>query len=153
MRRGKNGVFERDEVEKLLRRGRVCHLAVNDGGYPYVVPMNYGYAEGCLYLHCAAEGKKLDCLERDDRAAFSVVLHEELVTGPAACDFTTRYESVMGRGTVDILSEPDDIRAGLDALMSGYPECSRDYPSRYFGRVRVLRLRIEEMTGKVRHDA
>ncbi len=152
MRRHKHGVFEWTQVEEMLRRGTVCHLAVNDNGYPYVVPMNYGYADGCLYLHSALEGKRIDCLERDSRASFSVVLHSGLRTGPKACDFTTRYESVLGRGRVDILRDPESIRSGLDALMAAYPACDLDYQEEYMGRIYVLRLRIEEMTGKRRQD-
>ncbi|MFW5488451.1 MAG: pyridoxamine 5'-phosphate oxidase family protein [Desulfovibrio sp.] len=152
MRLKQRGVFDLHEVEDMLRRGRICHLAVNDNGYPYVVPLNYAYADGCLYMHCASEGKKVECLERDRNVAFSVVLHEELVTGDNACDYTMRYESVMGRGQVVILRDVDAIREGLDVLMAAYPPCDCNYKEKYLGRMLVLKLRIQEMTGKRRAD-
>lgn len=53
------------------------HLSCNAEGAPYVVPMNYGFAlapDGrlTLYLHCAAEGRKLDLLRRDARVGFAI---------------------------------------------------------------------------------
>ena len=41
------------------------HLGLFDEGYPYVVPLHYGYifdgGKLVFYVHCANEGHKLEC--------------------------------------------------------------------------------------------
>ncbi len=46
---------------------------IGDGGYPYTVPINFVYAEGVLYFHCAVEGHKLDAIRASDKACFTVI--------------------------------------------------------------------------------
>jgi hypothetical protein len=56
MRRRDKQLAGHEELEEIIRRGEVCHLAFSDEGVPYVIPMNYGYSENSLYFHSAAEG-------------------------------------------------------------------------------------------------
>ena len=49
-------------IDETLRRSDACHLALLDGGKPYVIPLNFGFertGDGTLhlYFHCAKEGK------------------------------------------------------------------------------------------------
>jgi nitroimidazol reductase NimA-like FMN-containing flavoprotein (pyridoxamine 5'-phosphate oxidase superfamily) len=52
------------EMENIISRCRVCHLALSDPhGNPYAVALNFGYQSGSpptLCFRCAKEGKKLD---------------------------------------------------------------------------------------------
>jgi nitroimidazol reductase NimA-like FMN-containing flavoprotein (pyridoxamine 5'-phosphate oxidase superfamily) len=58
MRKKHKEITEQDEVERLLHETDVCHLALMDGDYPYVVPMHFGYADGRLYMHSAPPGTR-----------------------------------------------------------------------------------------------
>ena len=72
MRRSDKEITERSEMDEILGRASICHLGLNDGGECYVVPVNYGYDGGCLYVHSAREGRKIDILRADKRVSFTV---------------------------------------------------------------------------------
>ena len=76
-------------IRAILDRCQVCRLALWDEEGPYIVPMSYGYRwdEGGLKLYflCAAEGRKLDALRRDPRAAFEMDADYEVIGAESAC--------------------------------------------------------------------
>ena len=86
MRRSDRQITDPAAISALLEECRTVHLSCNAEGAPYVVPMNYGFAlapDGrlTLYLHCAAEGRKLDLLRRDARVGFAISALVETVRG------------------------------------------------------------------------
>ncbi|MCK7476143.1 MAG: pyridoxamine 5'-phosphate oxidase family protein [Candidatus Moduliflexus flocculans] len=42
------------------KRNDICRLALFDAEYRHIVPLCYGYEDGCLYFHGFAGGTKLD---------------------------------------------------------------------------------------------
>ncbi|HOK19768.1 MAG TPA: pyridoxamine 5'-phosphate oxidase family protein, partial [Thermosynergistes sp.] len=52
-------------MEEILKRGKVCHIALCKENEPYVVHMNYAWRDGTLDLHSASEGKKVDCARQN----------------------------------------------------------------------------------------
>jgi nitroimidazol reductase NimA-like FMN-containing flavoprotein (pyridoxamine 5'-phosphate oxidase superfamily) len=89
MRRKDREVTERLEMERIISRCRVCHLALSSAdGRPYAVALNFGYAPGeppALYFHCAAQGRKLDLLRQNPCCAFIIDRPLGLVRGRTAC--------------------------------------------------------------------
>ncbi|NLJ06340.1 MAG: pyridoxamine 5'-phosphate oxidase family protein, partial [Sphingobacteriales bacterium] len=69
---------ELKDAEKIIARSQVCFLAMSDQDIPYVVPMNFGYHEGYLYLHTGPGGKKLDILARNPEVSIAFSLDEKL---------------------------------------------------------------------------
>jgi nitroimidazol reductase NimA-like FMN-containing flavoprotein (pyridoxamine 5'-phosphate oxidase superfamily) len=65
-------IESREEMEKLLREEVVGYLGLSMDGKPYVVPLNYGYADGKILFHCALTGKKLDYLRANPHVCFTV---------------------------------------------------------------------------------
>lgn len=53
MRRTQNEMKSIEEICAVLDQCKVCRLAMNHDGYPYLVPMNFGYER---------EGKKYICI-------------------------------------------------------------------------------------------
>lgn len=57
-----------DKIDHLLRAARVCSVALNDGKFPYIVPMCFGYnLEGENWSYTSAPKKKArkwTCLKR-----------------------------------------------------------------------------------------
>ena len=74
MRRTQNEMKSIEEICAVLDKYKVCRLAMNHNGYPYLVPMNFGYErEGkkiYLYFHGANAGTKKELIEKDGRVAF-----------------------------------------------------------------------------------
>lgn len=148
MRRSEKAVTELSDIETILKQGRVCQLALTDDPVPYIVSMNYGYHDNSLYFHSAGEGRKIDLLRKKRQAAFSVVLDHGLVEGRLACQWSTRYQSVVGHGQIIFLETEDEKRQGLDRIMAQYSEQPFSLLPDILLKTTVFRLDIEEMTAK-----
>jgi len=148
MRRQDKAITEQEEIEKILRVGTICQLAFAADPVPYIVTLNYGYHDNALYFHAAVEGRKLDLIRQHGQAAFTVVLDRGLITGEQACDWSIRYQSVVGFGTIALLESAEEKRLGLDRLMAHYSEDDFSYPDKMIQATAVFKLEIGEMTAK-----
>jgi nitroimidazol reductase NimA-like FMN-containing flavoprotein (pyridoxamine 5'-phosphate oxidase superfamily) len=148
MRNFTKEITDRAELAEILTRAEVLFLALHDTPAPYVIPLNFAYADGALWFHGAREGTKIDLIRRDPRVGFSAAADARLVSGPAACDFTSTGRSVVGRGTARIVVEPGGRRRGLDLLMRRYGMERPDYRPDSFERTCVVRVDVEELRGK-----
>ncbi|MDR1978259.1 MAG: pyridoxamine 5'-phosphate oxidase family protein [Synergistaceae bacterium] len=148
MRRKNKQVTDPKWMEEVLRRGRVLHLGLaGEDGWPYVVPMGYGYESGSIYVHGAPEGHKNDILAINPRVCFQVTLDAELVTSESSANFTMKYRSVTGFGHLLTLTDLSEKNAALRILMDHYGGPHSDLEEGR-GKIWVARLDIESMTGK-----
>ena len=148
MRREEKEIVDRSQIDDILERALVCRIAVCDDGQSYVVPVNFGYSGGCLYIHSAHEGKKIDILKRNPRVSFEVDIDHALITGKDPCSYTFHYRSVVGFGTATILHDVKEKRKGLDAIVRHYAKDASSYPDASLARVTLVRIDISSMTGK-----
>ena len=58
MRRKDKEITNSPDLEVILQKAKVCRLGLLDGDLPYIVPINYGYNTGEIFIHAAKEGKK-----------------------------------------------------------------------------------------------
>lgn len=154
MRRKDRQVNGMEEMHQIISRCQVCHLALSEpNGQPYALALNFGYQPGpapTLYFHCARQGRKLDLIRANPKAAFILDRELGLTTGAMACDWGMDYESIMGSGIMTIVSDPQERKAGLDVIMAHYGNPSPDYSPQSLEHTTVLKLTIAEMTGKRR---
>ena len=146
--RRKERQLSREATIALLEKGEVCHLALVAQGEPYLVTLNYGYREGVMYFHCAREGRKMDFLSQGSRVCFSVVPRHELVVAEAPCNYSMKYESVVGSGTLRFLEEREEKRRALAVIMGQYAPGNFDFPEGAVARTRVFAVDVEELSGK-----
>lgn len=148
MRRSEKMIVDRAEIEAVIQAGTVCHVGLVDGDVPYVVPMDFGYVDGCIYFHCAREGRKLDVIRRNPKACFEVTVDRGVVTDPDAYRCTHHFDCVMGTGIIAVVDDEAERFAGLRALMAHYGSEGSSMTDRCLGKTVVLRLSIETLTGK-----
>lgn len=151
MRRKDREITEFDEIVKVMKKCDVCRVALNDDGYPYIVPLNFGMkAEGgqiTLYFHGAGEGRKYELIEKDNRASFEMDCSHKLIADREGCRCTMGYESVVGKGRIKILPEKEKLEA-LNALMGQYHEEEFPFRKEVADRTKVMKLVVEKVTGK-----
>lgn len=135
------------ECEALLDRARVLRLGIADADGPYVVPVNFGYEDGRLYVHGPLEGRRIDAVRADPRVCFEAD-EGEVVRAGRPCGFTARFASVIGYGMARLLESADDRRRGLDAIMRHYDGPTGDMPEETVARTSVMEIVIESMDGK-----
>ena len=138
---------------------RACQAAsiAFGGGAPYVIPMSYGFVQEngrfTLYMHGAGEGEKIERIKADPRAAFVLfTVNAVYGSGDAACSYTTSFDSVCGSGTIRIVTDETEKRAGLEALMAHYaPDRTCEFDGKALRATCVMALDVEVITGK-NHD-
>ena len=130
MRQKNREITELNEIVEVMRSCDVCRLALNDDGYPYIVPLNFGLEviDGTikLYFHSALEGYKLDLIKKDNRASFEMDCKHQLQYFEEKGYCTMAYESVVGRGRIRILDEKEKMDA-LKKIMSQYHKDKEAY--------------------------
>lgn len=152
MRRKDREVTNRDEIIEIMRKCDVCRLAFNDGEYPYIVPLNFGLFEEngsvVLYFHSAKEGRKLAAIDQNPKVGFEMDTGHKLITGQDACDCTMEYESVIGRGIIEILCDSEK-EAALGLLTTRYTNRTKHvFRKEVLAQTAVLKLTVQEMAGK-----
>lgn len=153
MRRSDREIKEAEEIIKVMEQCDVCRLALNDDGYPYIIPLNFGMERDqeqiILYFHGASEGRKLDLIARDSRASFEMDCSHRLVSDQDKGYCTMEYESVIGRGRIEMVPEQEKCH-GLNVLVDHYHEEPFAFNPAAVPRTAVFRLLVEQMTGKRR---
>ena len=148
MRLSHKEVTEQTAIEKILRSGKTCQLAFSAEPAPYLVTLNYGYHDGALYFHAALEGRKIELIRENGQAAFTVALDLGLIKGENACDWSVRFQSVVGYGQISLLESPEEKQQGLDLFMAQYSDEKFSYPEKMVQATAVIKLVISEMTVK-----
>ena len=148
MRRSDRAITDPQELESVLREGAVCRMGLCDEGKPYVVPMNYGYRDGSVFLHSAAEGRKIDILRRNPSVCLEFEKDVELVPAEAACSFSMKYRSVIASGKAVFLEGTEEKSFGLNAIMLQYTGREFVFPPQALEKIVVLRVDLEECSGK-----
>lgn len=152
MRKENREISDKSVIRALMEEAPVCRIGFCDDGSPYVVPMNFGLGENCLFLHCAAEGRKLDILRQNDRVCFEMDFLREIRQGPASCGWGARYESVIGFGRAILVEDAAEKRFALDRIMEHYrAQGPYAYPDDILAKTAIIRIEIESLTGK-RHE-
>jgi hypothetical protein len=148
MRRSDKQITDIADLEAILHSAQICHLSMVDEGKPYVVPLNFGYENNTLYFHSAPEGRKIDVLKKNPDVCFSIVARHELVVSERACSWTAEFSSVTGTGKAEILTDREEVEKGLTILMQQYSDEDYDFSGEDLSEVIVIKVDIQEMTGK-----
>ena len=152
MRRTDREMSEKEAIELLKKADYGFMGMVDEDGAPYVIPLNFVYADGAIYIHGAYEGQKMDNLTRDERACFSVVGGVEVISER----FTTKYQSALVRGRVKML-EDEPKRQALLLLCQKYtpvhmPQAVAEI-EKSGSRTCVIRISVDSITGKANRNA
>jgi len=148
MRRKDKEIKDKQEIEEIIARAKICRLAMSRDDQPYVVPLNFGYAEGRVYIHCAKEGRKLEMIAANDRVCFEVDLDHELISGPTACKYGFRYRSVIGFGRAFLVEDPGEKELGLKTIMAHYSQDEFHFTAQDLEKVAVIRVDLTFLSGK-----
>lgn len=146
MRRRDREITDPEKLRSVIKKATVCRLGLADGGEPYVVPVNFGYEDNCIYFHSAASGHKIDVLKKNPRVCFEIDADIEILRHEKnKCQ--VNYRSVIGRGTAVFLNSMEEKTRAIKVIMRQCAGGEYDIPS-YLDRTAVVRIDIENLTGK-----
>ena len=140
-----------EQIENLLRGEHVGRLAtLGEDGFPYVIPVHFAHAGGCLYIHGLAAGEKLDNIRKNPNVGFEADTMRSLLHGEEPCNTNTEYESVVVRGRASIVDDPALKIAALDAIVAKYTpqHAGKAYPENMLKMTAVIAVSMDSCTGK-----
>jgi len=154
MRRKDREITKIDEILAIIAKCQVMRVAFVDGCKPYIVPLNFGIVKDedenlSIYFHCAKEGKKLEIIKANNYVCFEVDCSLNIITNEKECEWTAEYESVIGSGTLTIVSDENEKEIGMTKIMEkyGFSGTAR-YNPQVFSRTKILKLTVKEVVGK-----
>lgn len=145
-------VEERELMNDMIAKSKICYLSMIDtDGFPYVLPLNFGFENDVLYFHSAPEGSSISALEKNPNVCILfcseptlVCQHEEV-----ACSYRMKGSSVMCRGKVVFVEDIDDKIKALNVLMKQYSNKKFSYSEPAVKNVKVWKVEIDTITTKI----
>ena len=154
MRRQERAVTDWNHVLEIIQSCDCCRVAFSEPDGPYIVPMNFGVEAGpveqlTLYFHGASSGKKVELMQKNPCVGFEMDTGHGLVPGAQACSCSFLYQSVIGKGKIEAISNSEEKKHGLTVLMKhDMPEKKWDFPSAMVEKTAVFRLDVTEWSCK-----
>jgi nitroimidazol reductase NimA-like FMN-containing flavoprotein (pyridoxamine 5'-phosphate oxidase superfamily) len=108
--------------------GRIA--SIDNNGYPQVIPMNFVYYDGLIYMHSHPFGEKLENIRRNPNVGFEVDQHICFLPSyyfhpTDASQADTLYISVVIKGMAEIVHNNKEKASALNALMEKYQKEGR----------------------------
>ena len=151
MRRNDKEINNKNTIDRILKEALVCRIALCDNNKPYIVPMNFGFKDNCLYLHSAAEGRKIDIINENNEVCFEVDIEDEIAKSESICNWGMKYYSVIGFGKAKLIEEINEKKNSLDIIIQKYSENndkSFDYSQSALEKTVIIKVEIKELSGK-----
>ncbi|MGX8700471.1 pyridoxamine 5'-phosphate oxidase family protein [Caproiciproducens sp.] len=153
MRRKDREIADLQKIDGIIMACDCCRLGFADANGVYIVPLNFGYEvkgkKRSFYFHGAKEGRKIDLINRTGRAGFELDTGHQVTGAETACNYSFRYQSVIGGGTVSIVTDDTEKRAALQRIMEHYSEKRNwDFPDAAVRAVAVFKLEVRELACK-----
>ncbi|MEU3348893.1 pyridoxamine 5'-phosphate oxidase family protein [Streptomyces sp. NPDC006700] len=149
--------YDRELVHAILDEGYVCHLGFVRDGAPVVLPTLYARVGERLYVHGSTGSRPLRMAGRPDPGlpvCLTVTHVDGLVLARSAFHHSINYRSVVVHGTAHQVTEAEEKRAALDALVDhvvpGRSADSRPANTKELAATAVLRLDLDEVSAKLR---
>ncbi|WP_048198006.1 pyridoxamine 5'-phosphate oxidase family protein [Methanocella arvoryzae] len=132
----------RAEMEQLLAEERVGRVGLNDDPQPYIVPTDFAYLGGVIYIHTPAAGRKARLARSNPHVCFEVDRYNSTVTD---------FQSIIIRGRITEVSSPDERRKAMQMLAEKAARSGGVIPHGKSpgnsARIAIFKIDIGDMTG------
>jgi len=119
MRSQEKEIKELTVLEEILREAPIGRLGVCTNGKPYVIPMNFAYDDGSIFLHSHREGKKMQIIAKNPSVCFEID-EGRIKEAEKPCSYGFNYQSVIVEGTIRILEVHEEKLRGLKLISDKY---------------------------------
>lgn len=153
MRRKDREITDYSKMIEILKQCDCCRVAFTEENGPYILPLNFGFTKKdeqlVFYFHGSKEGKKMELIKNQKQVGFELDCKHQLVTGEIACDYSYLFQSIIGKGMIELVEDYDEKVTGLNVIMSQYSAQSHwDYQEQMVNSVAVIKLVVSEWTCK-----
>jgi len=135
----------------IIQACDVCYVSMVDkDNKPYVIPMNFGFADNTILLHGAKVGKKTDILKNNPNLCIVFSTDHQLhwQNEDVACSWSMKYRSVLAYGKVEFVDDISEKEALLHQFMKSYSSKDFKYSKPSLNEVQVMKVPVEKFEGR-----
>lgn len=144
-------LIDRSEIESIIRESIYCTVGMLDeNGLPYVLPMNFGYADQTLYLHGGFKGKKIKALQKNKQICVNFCTNTALryQNAEIACSYSMKYRSAMLYGSIEFVENLEEKEQILRIIMRQYTSNEVRFSAPALKNVCVMKVTAERLEGR-----
>ena len=155
MRRKDREVLEEVRIDEFIKSCDCCRIGFYDkeNDEVYIVPLNFGYSnienKRVFYFHGAKQGRKIDLISKTKKVSFEMDSNHELIVGKMACNYSERYQCVMGTGLISFVEDKEEKAMALNEIMfQNMGKKDRDFPEPMLSGVAVFKIEVTNLSCK-----
>ena len=144
-------IEDKQDIEGVIKECKTCFLGLSDlNNQPFVVPMNFGYHEGVIYMHSGQEGRKWETMKINPQACVTFMLGEKLAYQDehVACSWRVKSKTVIAEGEIEFINDYDEKERILHILMRQYSPKEFKFNAPAVKNVGIFKLNIKTLTAK-----
>ena len=153
MRRKDREIKDYKKILEIIDNCDCIRIGFKEQEGTYILPLNFGYESKedqlTFYFHGAKEGKKVERTKEQNIVGFELDTKHELVENKTACGFSYLYQSIIGKGKLEILDTKESKIQGLTKIMNHYSDkADWEFAEQMVDRVNVWKLTVTELSCK-----
>lgn len=156
-------ITDKSIIKDILNNATYGVMALCSDNKPYSIPFNFIELNGSIYIHGAKKGKKIDIINDNAFASFSIVEEYSLIpsyfltdTGDAS-PASHLFSSLIIDGKIEFVNDYDEKVSGFKALMEKYqpegnykPLDDKKMYEEIINATGMFKLIPEDISGKVK---
>ena len=155
MRRHDREITDKAEIECFISGEKILRVGFCDNGEVYIVPVNYGYTVDSgrytFYFHGAKAGRKYELAKACPSVGFEIDGSYELIRAENACGHSAKYQSVIGNGTLSVITDADEKRAAFSSIMKQATDRAEwEYDDAVLERTALFKIEVKTMSCKAK---
>ena len=104
-----------------------------------------------FYFHGAKEGRKIDLISKTKKVSFEMDTNHELIVGKMACNYSERYQCVMGTGLISFVEDKEEKAKSLNEIMfQSTGKKDWEFPEPMLNNVAVFKIEVTNLSAKER---
>ena len=153
MRRKDREVTDFNKINDIIEKCYCCRIGLYDEEGISIVPMNFGYQyknhQWIFYFHSASEGHKIELMKANPQVGFELDTSYALKEGKTACDYSSYYQSIIGKGKIVFITDAQEKNLAMNSIMQHYTK-KKDwtYHEKIFQEIYLVNLIVTDITCK-----
>ncbi len=144
-------IEEKEKIEAIINQCDICFVGITGlDQNPYVIPMNFGYKDGVIYLHSGPTGSSLEMLAKNNNVCITFSPDHKIVYQhpEVACSYSMQSKSVICRGKVGFIEDIEQKREILNIIMKHYTNREFTYSDPAVRNVRIWKISIDKVSAR-----
>ncbi|MFW6289336.1 MAG: pyridoxamine 5'-phosphate oxidase family protein [Mariniphaga sp.] len=143
-------IEQRENIEELIKKCKVCYVAMSENDVPYVLPMNFALDGNTVILHSAQSGRMWETMKRNPRVCINWTIGEGLAWQDerVGCSYRMISSSALVEGDVEFIDDYEEKERCLHILMAHYSDRDFKFNAPAVKNVGIIKVHIDKIAAK-----